>query len=261
MKHIPFLVVAFLALAQTPSLAQLPPAAASPPPAIALALDNNRVEVTARFSGQRILLFGVVTDGGPEDDVIVVLTGPGEELKMTRKELHGPIWVNATPVNLQGAPSYYALASTRAIESIAPPDNLRRAELGLNFLPLRAVGAEASAAAAQIDAYRRALVRLRTKAGLFRAENEAVTRLDAGLFRASIYLPAGSATGDYTARALLFRNGRVIAQTKDELIVARAGIDRLVYETAHRHSFLYGVVAVLFAVFSGWVAAMVGARH
>lgn len=232
-----------------------------PRPEIALALDANTIEVTARFTGQQVLLFGVVQNARADDDIVVILSGPQEEVMMARKTQTGPIWVNAKPVILQGAPSYHAISATRTLDEIAPPDTLLRTDLTLANVPLRMIGAQASAAAAQIGAYRRALVRLREGAGLFRAEPGGVTRLEAGLFQARVYLPAGSPTGDYRARAMLFRNGRVIAETIQPLTVERAGLDRLVYETAHQHSFFYGCMAVAFAVFAGWLAAFVGARR
>jgi hypothetical protein len=53
----------------------------------------------------------------------------------------------------------------------------------------------------------------------------------------------------------LFQDGAPVSLRERTLTVKRVGLEREVYAFAHRAPWSYGVVAVLIAVLSGWLAA------
>jgi len=228
---------------------------ADAPPTVAAALTDEVVQVTSRFTGARIVLYGVVNGLEDGDDVVVVVRGPRQPMRVMRKQHRFGIWINGAPARFEGAPSYYATASTRPIEDIAPPDQLSRHDVGIQHAPLRSVGDSGAQFAAQIAEYRRAIVRLKAADGLYSNVPDGVDVLDGGLFRAAVNLPPGSPTGDYHAEVFVFRAGRVAAQYTVQLRVEKVGLERFVYTMAHEHSLLYGLIAVLIASLSGFAAA------
>jgi len=77
------------------------------------------------------------------------------------------------------------------------------------------------------------------------------------LFRTQVSLPANITIGDYDVRIIHFRDGRFIAEDKTAIAVKKAGISAFIYKLAHEYSIFYGLFAVAFAVFAGWLAAAI----
>lgn len=252
------LLCTLLALAATPPAHAIPASAAASAPqgasSIAAALTDEEVRVTPRFAGARITVYGVARGLVEGDDIVVVVRGPERPIQVMRKERVAGLWLNSAPARFEGAPSYYATASTTPLTAVAPPDALSRLGIGTQYAHLRAVGA-AAAISARIAEYRSAIVRIKEADGLYRDEPAGVDVLDGGLFRAAVTLPAGSPTGSYTADVYLFREGRAIARRTTHLTVMRVGLERFIYDLAHQRPTFYGVLCVLIALGAGWAAA------
>ena len=247
--------------------------ASLPPAAVSAALTETTVEVTRSFSGARIVLYGAVFD--PTDqphDVVVVVRGPEEPVHIVRKVRVAGIWLNTPPVEFRGAPGFYMAASTRPLNQVAGFAVRRRLRLGVENLAFEAPAEErvesrygvpdvtVSRLGSEYYEYRRAVVRLKQKEGLYRADSNAVRFVDAGLFRADIALPAAAPTGRYEAEIHLFRNGRPIAVRTRTLTVEKVGVERWLYVFSRERPWTYGVLSVAFALVSGWGAAAVFRR-
>jgi uncharacterized protein (TIGR02186 family) len=84
--------------------------------------------------------------------------------------------------------------------------------------------------------------------------------VDTGLFRAELELPAVAPTGEYFAEVWLFQDGAPVSVSNLTLTVEKVGIERSVYEFAHRRPWSYGVLTVLLAALMGWGASRVFRR-
>lgn len=230
-------------------------------PAVAAALTDDLIQITSRFTGARIDVFGVVNGLGPNDDVVVVVRGPRQPVRLLRKRRVLGVWVNGAPAELEGAPAYYATASTHPLEAIASREDLARYGIGEANTPLRPIGPNAARAEAQLEDYRSAIVRIKKREGLYRDAPGGVDRYEGGLFRARMLVPSGSPTGTYTAEVFVFRDRTLAARRSAELQVVKVGIELFVYAAAHEHPALYGFAAVAFASFAGWLAAAVYRRR
>ena len=81
------------------------------------------------------------------------------------------------------------------------------------------------------------------------------------LFRARVVLPANIVSGTYGIRILQMRGGVAINEDRTNLVVNKGGLSADIYNLAHKHSALYGVLAIAFAVAAGWLAAMAFRRY
>jgi hypothetical protein len=89
-------------------LVQAPPA-----PAVSAALTDTEVRVSSGFRGARIVLYGAVFD--PKDrpsDIVVIVRGPDQPIRIARKVQVAGLWINSRPVVFRGAPGFYMAAST-----------------------------------------------------------------------------------------------------------------------------------------------------
>lgn len=250
-----------------------PPPSPGPAPAVSAALTETQVEVTRTFSGARIVLYGAVFDPARRPhDVVVVVRGPQEPVPIVRKVRVAGIWLNTPPVIFRGAPGYYMAASTRPLNQVANFAVRRRLGLGVENLAFAAPEEErvesrygvsdvlVSRLGPDYFEYRQAVVRLKLREGLYAADSDAVRFVDQGLFRADIRLPAAAPTGRYQAEIHLLREGVPVAMRRRSLTVEKVGVERALYVFAHQRPWLYGVAAVVFALFAGWAASAVFRR-
>ncbi|HYF23213.1 MAG TPA: TIGR02186 family protein [Caulobacteraceae bacterium] len=244
--------------------------AAVPPdaPAVSAALTETEVEVSSDFRGARIVLYGAVFDPGEAPvDVVVVVRGPEQTVRLVRKMRVAGVWLNSRPVVFEGAPGFYQASSTRALSRVADFGTLRRLGVGVDHLKIDAPEESRTETRYGIKDvvvsrlgedyldWRRAVIRLKERERLYSVDPKGVRFVDRGLFRAEVDLPADAPTGTYRTEVWLFQDGEPVSVRRRNLTVEKVGIERAVYEFAHRRPWLYGVVSVLVAALSGWAAS------
>lgn len=242
-----------------------PPAAA---PAISAALTDTTVQVKSDFRGARIVLYGAVFDPAARpSDVVVLVRGPEQPVRITRKQKVLGLWLNSRPVVFRGAPGFYRAASNRPLDDIAHFGVLRRLGAGIDHLAINAPAEQVSETrygvrdvvvsrlGGDYHVWRRAVVRLKEKAGLYHEDDRGVRFVDRGLFRAEIELPASAPTGDYRADILLFQDGRPVSSRTRTLTVEKVGFERALYVWAHDRPWSYGLASMAFALLAGWAAS------
>ncbi len=102
-------------------------------------VSTDLIEIRSDFTGTEVVVFGALEGTDPataiqDYDVVVVLRGPEVELTVRRKERILGIWINRAQFSFGEMPGYYFLGSTGPIEDIAPPQLLRRFQLGAEIL-------------------------------------------------------------------------------------------------------------------------------
>lgn len=253
----------------------LPPAALSTTaaPTVSAALTDTTVQVKSNFRGARIVLYGAVFDASARpSDVVVLVRGPEQPVRLTRKQKVAGVWINSRPVVFRGAPGFYRAASNRPLDDIANFGVLRRLGAGVDHLRINAPAENrietrygvrdvvVSSLGADYYDWRRAVVRLKEKAGLYHEDGRGVRFVDRGLFRAEIALPAGAPTGVYRADILLFQDGKPVSARSRTLTVEKVGIERALYVWAHKRPWSYGTAAMALALAAGWAASAVFRR-
>jgi len=251
-----------LLLLIAPARAQDPADIAGDLPA---AVVEEQITVSSDYRGSYITVFGVNPDRRGRGDIVVVVRGPNESTVVMRKRNVYGLWINGDPVRFAEAPSFFAVLSNRPLRQIASPESIWRYQLDP---AASAQLASAVPGGGDPSAYRRALVRLRHAEGLYQwyigqptqERRGGLTMYQGGLFRAVVRLPANAPIAQYHADTYLFRDGRLISSQRIPVTISRVGIERRIHDLATTQSFLYGVVTVLLALFSGWVAALLFRR-
>jgi uncharacterized protein (TIGR02186 family) len=221
-------------------------------------VSTREISIQSNFTGIEIVVFGSIDNargreqGEPHYDVIIVISGPKKALAVWRKKRVAGIWVNRYSENFVSVPSFYAVLSTRQIDTIADPETLKT--LGIGIDNLRLGGGGVAGDAPPHDVFREALVRIKEEHSLFRQAEGAVNFIGRSLFRGKVMLPANVPIGRYTAQVYLFRDGQLLSQNESKLQVRKAGFERFVYLLANRYPFIYGLAAVIIAIMAGVVA-------
>ena len=222
--------------------------------------------MNSSYSGEELVLFGSIEKDAdtPADrgayDLVVTVSGPRADLVTRRKERRFGIWVNNDARPFLQVPTYLAVFANRGFAQIAEPEVLRRQQVGLTSVVLtQRVGTDYADVVAT-DAFRSAFVRLREQRGLYRESVSAVTFLTPTLFRTGIPLPAEVPIGDYTVDIKLFAKGALVARTQAAFEIVKVGFEQYVATAARQNGFLYGMVTVMIALMSGWMASIVFRR-
>lgn len=225
-------------------------------------VSQRTVEIKFSFTGAELLLFGAILYPGgrvPEKpaDIIVVLKGPSQAVKMREKQKVAGIWVNADSIDFRSAPSFYAVASSRPIDRLVDERTAAIYELGLAKLQLSPSSLNDMT---EIDRFSNGLKELQGRKGLFLEAPGAVEITQGVLYRARLPLSARVVTGTYTAETFLVQNGRVLAAATREIEVRKTGFERLIGLFAEEHDVIYGLAAVALALGMGLFAGVVAGR-
>jgi uncharacterized protein (TIGR02186 family) len=224
---------------------------------VVLGLSQNRVAITANFDGSEILVFGAVKrettipDGDPLE-VIVAVSGPKEPLTVRRKSKRFGIWVNTDSVEIDAAPSFYAVATSGPFFDILSHTEDLRHEVSI-ARAIRSVGADMSVKDAQ--EFSEAVVRIREDIGLYSLQENTVEIDQQTLFRTSIAMPANLTEGDYLTRVFLTRGGEVVAHYDTTIDVRKVGLERWLFNLSRQQPLVYGILSLAIAIIAGWGAS------
>ncbi|MCH2546029.1 MAG: TIGR02186 family protein [Alphaproteobacteria bacterium] len=219
-------------------------------------LSQYHIAIDSSFTGAKLILFGARQAAG---DIVVVVRGPAQNFTMRKKERVGGIWVNRHSMEFTNLPDYYAVASTRPLESLLNTDVLDTLQIGvenLPYLPLSHMQSD-ELTFEQRQEFRREFISERYKSKLYADNQETVTFMGDTLFKTTLPFPDVTPRGGYTAETYLIYNGQIVGMQSTPLIVAKRGLDAVVFQLAHEYPAIYGIIAVLMAVSAGWLASTI----
>lgn len=222
-------------------------------------LSQNRVAITANFDGSEILIFGAVKREAPIDreaplHVIVTVAGPAATVAVRKKERRAGIWVNTQAVEVADAPSFYAVATSAPLAEVmsGATETTEQITIG-TVLTAKSVPDGVT----DPEAYKDALIRIRSQTGAYQTLESAIAFSDQTLFDTRIALPASLVEGTYATRILLTRSGAVVSRYETEIDVRKVGLERFLYNLAQDQALLYGLLSLAIAIAAGWTASAV----
>ncbi|MDO6478474.1 TIGR02186 family protein [Shimia thalassica] len=224
---------------------------------VVLGMSQNRVAITANFDGSEILIFGAVKreseiQKDPPLEVLVTVSGPLQPVTVRRKEKKLGIWVNADSVEVDAAPSFYAVATSGPFGDVLTDVEDLRHRVSIPRA-IRSVGAPMGVEDAQ--SFAKAVIRIRTDNGLYQMLENSVAVDEQTLFRTSVAMPANLTEGDYITRVLLTRGGEVVSSYETSIDVRKVGLERWLFNLSRQKPLLYGLLSLAIAIAAGWGAS------
>ncbi|QFT59004.1 Putative transmembrane protein [Sulfitobacter sp. THAF37] len=226
---------------------------------IVLGLSQAEVSITTNFDGSEILVYGAVKrDAPPPEDgklgVIVTVSGPSKPVLVRRKERRFGIWINTDAVEVDRAPSYYAVVTSAPLDELLTRVEDLRHKISIPRA-IRSVGAPMSIDNAAL--FTEALIRIRTRNDQYQVIEEGVKLDEDTLFRAAVRLPAALTEGTYATRIFLTRGGEVVAKYDTGIDVRKVGMERWLFNLSRENAFLYGLMSLVIAIGAGLGASAV----
>jgi len=226
---------------------------------VVLGLSSDTVSINTNFDGSKILVFGAIKRDAPFPEeppmeVIVTVAGPSQPVTVRRKEKMFGIWVNTDAVEVDSAPSFYAVSSSAILPLALSDTEDVRHRISIPRA-IRSVGAPANIA--NSETFTQALIRIKSRSNQYQLNEGTVSVDEQTLFRTSIALPAALTEGDYQTRIFLTRGGSVVAQYETSIYVRKVGMERWLFTLSREQSFLYGLMSLAIAIFAGWGASAI----
>ncbi|WP_336288054.1 MULTISPECIES: TIGR02186 family protein [unclassified Bartonella] len=227
--------------------------------AIQIIVTTNTITVDAHFDGRDLYIAGVLENIDPlysrqkRYDIVVVLEGQTRPMVMREKKRNAGVWVNSGSLIFENVPSFYSMVTTREIDDITSAENYKRLKLGLSYFLLQTNEKDP----AKIQTFRNELIKLQKAKKLYNEEVGGVHFGSGSLFTAYFQLPANIPVGHYQVHAYLFRDGKFIDSASTTLEIVKAHIAYTIFYGAHKYSFLYGIIAVLVAISTGFLCRLI----
>jgi len=250
--HWPFKNISAIFLVIICILSSAPQALARP---IVANISPRSVDITHDFDGRDVLLYGARTDVGR---IIVVLRGPRKDYVVRKKERVGGLWINNQSAVFRNVDSFYTIASTHNLSEIDNNALLTHLQIGnTDQLIIRASGPLTTE---QEELFRKAFINERVNSQLYSPDVRPISFLVETLFDTTLRFPRNIERGWYTAEVYLFNNGQLSAMQSTPIEVRKKGFEAFMFDFAHNHAPLYGIVCVLIALLSGWLASTLFGR-
>jgi uncharacterized protein (TIGR02186 family) len=222
-------------------------------------LSDDAIQITSSFTGERIVVFGAVSDALPaaagEYEVAVVVQGPPQNVIVRRKQRVLGVWANREAKSFSEVPSYYVMHVSPNFNQAVSSGELQQYRLGLRSLPFTQAGGDPSSAA-----FARAVINLKTSRGLYAERDSFVQFINPSVFRTTFFLPSQIPTGEYRISVYLFRDQSFLGGTTETLRVAKSGFSDRIARFADQNALVYGFMCVGLAVLTGWLAGVIFRR-
>ncbi len=222
-------------------------------------LSQRQVPITADFDGSELILYGAVKRETPISiteplSVIITVSGPSKPVTVRRKEKVAGIWINTDAVEIDSAPSFYAIATSRPLDQILSDTEDLRYKISIPRA-IRSVGAPQHVM--DSHEFTNALMRIKAANGSYQARPSTVAFFDQTLFKTAVTLPANLTEGTYKVTLYLTRDRKVITSYTTNLAVQKVGLERFLYRLAHDRPLVYGLLSLFIAIISGWGASAI----
>lgn len=224
-------------------------------PDLIVDLSRPRVSITSAFQGESILLFGMFD---PPGEIVVVVAGPPARETVLRKQRFLGLWLNTGRQAFDDVPAYYAIAASQPLQRLlARGAGGEIMSLADRMASVRSVGQRDHD---DLIKFRLGLVEVKRREGLYPAAIGQVTIQANRLFRVDLPFPSRLPEGVYEIRTYLVRDGKIVAAVSRPLPVGKVGFSAQLAGWADDEGALYGLGAILMALFVGWLGGAIMRR-
>jgi hypothetical protein len=236
------LVIGLLALAPAASAS-----AASPD----LQVTPNLIHIWTFFNGTRLTVSAKIPRGA---EAVAEVVGESRDQELLRKGRRVGVWMTVGEVEVQNAPSVY-LAMSTAAQLFSSPVTM---PWGYGALG-RQVSFTGRVGTTTTSELFRQFIRLKSSEGLyglFPGALKVVAEGDRDRVQGTFRLPTKIAPGTYLVHLTVIRKGQRLEHQSLPLQVVMVGSPAIFHELAYQHGAIYGILAVVIAIFAGFVIGL-----
>ena len=216
-------------------------------------IDKTDIELSTRFDGTSLLVFGALSPENDNTSLLVEVIGPSASVDITKKVQIWGIWVNKKIAYFQDIPSFYQISISNPEHPILKEiENKKLKSLFYDFLEINSTPVDGNV----VERYYNELTRLKKKLGKLSTFEEQVNVIDKKLFSHKVNLPKKIHPGLYKIKmTLIDQQGIELSKSKQSVKVSKVGIQEFLSYNSKNNPVFYGLFSVIIALFLGFSAA------
>ena len=216
-------------------------------------IDKSNIELSTRFDGTSLLVFGAISPGDDRASLLVEVLGPSTSVDIRKKVQIWGIWVNKKIAQYQGIPSFYQISISNPKHPILKEIEYQRLKsIFYDFLEKTYISEDDNSKVL----YHNELTRLKKKLGNLSTFEEKINVIDNKLFSYKINLPKKIYPGTYKIKmTLIDQEGIELSKSEQSVNVSKVGLQEFLSSNSRNSPVFYGLFSVIIALFLGFSAA------
>jgi len=261
----------------------LPQTSSAQAPSPTVKLSPETIQMGAFYSGAKVRIEGTAPAGS---QVLVVIRGEEHDELFNKKGRVGPIWVNTDKIHVAFTPSLFLSFSSADVTALLDPTSIETYQLDQQAIKNRlacrtrckcspttrhhtSAGVIAHCAGVEPDPQYRELIAsnylaLKSREGRYQTHSGVVRIVNAtgdnSRYSVDLDWPRSAPPGSYEVEVYACQNRSVAARTTTVLQVVEVGFPAQMVALAAGRPWVYGIVAVLGAVFAGFIIDAITSR-
>ncbi|MDC3169496.1 TIGR02186 family protein [Paracoccaceae bacterium] len=216
-------------------------------------IDRSDIELSTRFDGTSLLVFGAILPGDDRASLLVEVVGPSTSVDIRKKVQLWGIWVNKKIAQFRGIPSFYQISISNSEHPILKEiENQKLKSIFYDYLETTSISENENSA----EQYHNELTRLKKKLGNLSTFEEKINVIDNKLFSYKVNLPKKIYPGIYKIKmTLIDQEGLELSKSEQSVNVSKVGLQEFLSSNSENSPVFYGLFSVIIALFLGFSAA------
>ena len=220
-------------------------------------LSDQEIEIQTNFNGKEVIIFGLTE---PEFETLLTIRGPEEYKKLQKKERIFGIWVNNNKIIYRNLPSIYFIAASAPVTQILDEENIVKDSLYFEPMIINLMSQRNFNFSKENNEkmWSKNLINIKQKNNFYK-EYE-IKIVDDKLFQTRVFFPANTIPGNYQINIYQIKDKKIVSKKNKSINIIKSGIGNELFNLAHNNPITYGILCIVFAIFSGFLAAVVFRR-
>jgi len=216
-------------------------------------IDKSDIELSTRFDGTSILVFGALTLENNSTSLLVEVVGPSTSVNIRKKVQVWGIWVNKKVAQFQNIPSFYQVSISNPEHPVLIEIEYQKLKsIFYDFLETNSSREDGNG----VEQYYHELTRLKKKLGKLSIFEEKINIIDKKLFSYKVNLPKKIHPGKYKIKmTLIDQQGIELSKSEQSVKVSKVGVQEFLSSNSKNNPVFYGLFSVIIALFLGFSAA------
>ena len=216
-------------------------------------IDKSNIELSTRFDGTSILVFGAISPENDSTSLLVEIIGPSTSVNIRKKVQIWGIWVNKKIARFKDIPSFYQISISNSEHRVLKEIEYQRLKsIFYDYLETNSISENENSA----EQYHNELTRLKKKLGNLSMFEEKIKVIDNKLFSYKVNLPKKIYPGVYKIRmTLIDQEGIELSKSEQNVNVSKVGLQKFLSSNSKNSPVFYGLFSVIIALFLGFSAA------
>ncbi len=220
-------------------------------------LSDQEIEIQTNFNGKEVIIFGLTE---PDFETLLTIRGPEEYKKLQKKERMFGLWINKNKIIYRNLPSIYFIAASAPVNQILDKESIKNDSLYfepmlLNLMTQRNFNFSKKN---NEKIWSKNLIKIKQKNNFYK-EYE-IKIVDDKLFQTRVFFPSNTIPGNYQINIYQIKDKTIVSKKNKSINIVKSGIGNELFNLAHNNPISYGIMCIIFAIFSGLLAAIVFRR-